>query len=284
MSLLQEKNFQTRAVTGFLLVSVIVSCLFIHEYTFYALMIAIAFLCLREFYHLTLERGQKFFNGYTLCIITLITILLSRPPFIDTSIWLNTTYRFLLIAMVVLLFLLIFIQLFYSSEKPFTNIAFAYFGLFYISVPVLLMIQNTTTITAGFDPYFALLLFVLVWVNDTGAYIAGNLFGRTKLFERISPKKTWEGLIGGLALSMLFAAVYGRLVLAQSPLVFCGLGLVIGVFSTLGDLLESQLKRSLNIKDSGTLLPGHGGFLDRFDGFLMAMPAAYFYMLLVAQF
>jgi phosphatidate cytidylyltransferase len=300
MGLLQDKNFQTRALTGILFVGVIVACIFINVYTFLALIMVINFFCLREFYNLTIEGEQKFFKWYS--------VILGLFPVLFISTWIplvsvNSSHFYFVFLFFP--FLILFFQLFYSSDKPFSNIAFAYLGFFYISMPLCLMLMNVAasklylinylpdnnvfgSLWVQFSEpfplnvkYYTLLLFILVWINDTGAYITGVSFGKTKLLERISPKKTWEGTIGGVVLCMIVAAFYGKYVLHDSLLIFCGLGLVIGVFATLGDLIESQLKRSLNIKDSGTMLPGHGGFLDRFDGFLMAMPAAYFYMLLV---
>ena len=128
-------------------------------------------------------------------------------------------------------------------------------------------------------------LFIFLWVNDTGAYCCGSLFGKHKLFARVSPGKTWEGSIGGAVFVIIAAAIIGWLVGdmegGYSIPVWIGLGLVVVVFGTLGDLVESLFKRTLGIKDSGNILPGHGGMLDRFDSSLMAIPAAviYFYTL-----
>ncbi len=274
MSLLKDKNFQTRIITGILFVGVVVAGILISEQTYNALLFAINLLCLIEFYNLTIEKHQTFFKVYLLSVVVFLSgVLLFFIPI----------PAYFTLAGPVLLFLIVFIQLAYQSKQPFANIAFAFFGMIYISIPLALLFLNTDDPINGYNPKLALLLFMLVWINDTGAYMAGNLIGKTKLFARISPKKTWEGFIGGVLLSMFVAALYGKYALLESPLLFCGLGLVIGIFSTLGDLIESQLKRSLNRKDSGTLLPGHGGFLDRFDGFLIAMPAAYFYLTLVSN-
>ena len=277
MNLLKEENFRTRAITGTLFVGVIIALIFIHEYTFFALTLLISFFCLREFYNLTIEKDHNFFKAYILVVGLIFIILFTE---LTTTLFGVLITRIIILEFI-LLFSIVFLQLIYASEKPFINLAFAYFGLLYISVPMISMFHIAVDLKTGFKPTLALLLFVLVWINDTGAYITGKLFGKTKLFERISFKKTWEGTIGGVLFCMILGAVYGKFVLDQSWIIYAGLGLVIGVFSTLGDLIESQLKRSLNIKDSGTMLPGHGGFLDRFDGFLMAMPAAYFYLLLV---
>jgi phosphatidate cytidylyltransferase len=123
--------------------------------------------------------------------------------------------------------------------------------------------------------------FLLLWTNDTGAYLAGKSFGKHKLFERISPKKTWEGSIGGLALAI--AVAYGVSFLPTfvdiTKTDWLVIGFLVAVFGSFGDLFESLLKRNLKIKDSGTILPGHGGVLDRFDGLFLAVPAMFFYLL-----
>jgi phosphatidate cytidylyltransferase len=282
MSLLQNPNFRTRTATGALFVAVIAACIFIHAYSFFALVLAINFLCLNEFYKLTLEPKQTVFRA-TALVAGLLPVVLYILSYADLDIS-GTLLRIITPAFFVLTFLLLFLQLPYRSVKPFTNLGFAYLGWFYISVPVLLLLLNTAKFFEGYNPKFAMLLFILVWVNDTGAYLAGSTMGRTKFFERISPKKTWEGTIGGVILCIIVSALYGKLVLHSNVIQYAGLGMVIGIFSTLGDLIESQLKRSLDIKDSGTLLPGHGGALDRFDGFLTAMPAALFYFALLKGF
>ena len=129
-------------------------------------------------------------------------------------------------------------------------------------------------------------IFIFLWTNDTGAYCSGSLFGKHKLFPRVSPGKSWEGSIGGGILVLAVAALIGYIEnstdgltpVALSIPAWMGLGLVVVVFGTWGDLVESLFKRTLGIKDSGNILPGHGGMLDRFDSSLMAMPAAVVYL------
>jgi phosphatidate cytidylyltransferase len=116
---------------------------------------------------------------------------------------------------------------------------------------------------------------IILWSNDTGAYLSGRALGRTKLFERISPNKTWEGFIGGVLLAMGVAFGLSYWFGTLTKLEWVMIAAIIGIFGTLGDLVESMLKRSLGIKDSGSILPGHGGFLDRFDGLLIAAPLVY---------
>lgn len=172
--------------------------------------------------------------------------------------------------------LLSIFELFRKTETPFQNVAITFFGLFYITLPFLLV--TYIGIVIGYQ--FILFILFITWTNDSGAYFIGKSIGKTKFFERISPKKTWEGTIGGLILSIgvSIALVYAFGFDKSQLIVLVGLGIIISIFTTLGDLCESMLKRSLNIKDSGTILPGHGGFLDRFDGLLVSGPIIFTYI------
>jgi phosphatidate cytidylyltransferase len=157
------------------------------------------------------------------------------------------------------------------ERKPFTNIAFTFLGIFYVAVPFALL--NIATFENGFYNFEIIFgcLFIL-WATDTGAYFAGTFFGKRKLFERISPKKSWEGALGGAVLAFIFALVIARYFDTLEFWQWMGIASIIVVGGIYGDLVESLLKRSIEIKDSGTSLPGHGGFLDRFDGLLISAP------------
>ena len=123
----------------------------------------------------------------------------------------------------------------------------------------------------------------MLWANDTGAYLVGMKLGRTKLFERHSPKKTWEGFIGGIAISAGAALLIGHYFTELPWNQWVSVAILISCFGTLGDLVESMFKRSINVKDSGGILPGHGGLLDRFDGLFMAAPIVYAYLYLITN-
>ena len=181
-------------------------------------------------------------------------------------------------------------ELYLRSEHPLKNWAYAFASQVYIALAfsmlaVLAFQYNPVTNETEYVWIFPLSIFIFLWTNDTGAYCSGSLFGRHKLFPRISPGKTWEGSIGGgilvLAVALLIGIleqkagdIYSGLTLLQ----WMGLGLVVVFFGTWGDLVESLFKRTLGIKDSGNILPGHGGMLDRFDSSLMALPAAVIYL------
>jgi phosphatidate cytidylyltransferase len=157
------------------------------------------------------------------------------------------------------------------ERKPFTNIAFTFLGIFYVAIPIsLLHIAAYENRAYNFEIVLGCLF--ILWASDTGAYIAGTLFGKRKLFERISPKKSWEGFLGGAVLAAGFAFLFATYFVILAPWQWYVIAAIIIIGGTYGDLIESLLKRSIEIKDSGESLPGHGGFLDRFDGLLISAP------------
>lgn len=173
-------------------------------------------------------------------------------------------------------------ELYYKAEKPINNWAFTLFAQIYcagfFSLLNFIAAIPDTPGEIAYTPLFVLAIFVFVWVNDTGAYVVGSQIGKRRLFERISPKKSWEGFYGGLFFALVASQVFSCFVPDVSWYNWLGLAATIVVFGTWGDLTESLLKRTLGVKDSGHVLPGHGGMLDRFDSVLMATPAAYIYI------
>ena len=168
-------------------------------------------------------------------------------------------------------------QLYIRSEQPAKDIALSVLSVLYVAVPLMLA---GIIVDAG-GPEIMLLIFIMIWLNDTGAFLVGSAFGRHRLFERLSPKKSWEGFFGGLA----FCLTAGYLAPVLLPGSFTGssltyviLGLIVCVFSTWGDLFESMIKRAAGVKDSGNILPGHGGILDRIDSILFVVPASLIYL------
>jgi phosphatidate cytidylyltransferase len=165
-----------------------------------------------------------------------------------------------------------FIKLYRKGvPKPFTSIAYTILGIVYVSFPFSLF--NFTAYTFGgyrFEIVLGVLL--ILWASDIGAYFAGSYFGKRKLFERVSPKKTWEGLLGGFVLASSMAYGLSRYFNVIMEWQWLVLAIIIVVIGTYGDLIESMFKRSLKVKDSGSAIPGHGGFLDRFDALLIASP------------
>lgn len=190
-----------------------------------------------------------------------------------------------LIAIIPLLFFLFLFELWRNKVNPFSNIALSLTAIIYIAIPFGLMIYFFDPIVISGPYHYGIVLgfLLILWLNDTGAYFIGSLIGKHKLFERISPGKTWEGSAGGALFAMLTA--WGlSLVFKQLDLInWLVLAILIVITGTLGDLVESMLKRSLGIKDSGSILPGHGGMLDRFDAVLLSAPFVFVYLALFCR-
>jgi phosphatidate cytidylyltransferase len=169
-----------------------------------------------------------------------------------------------------LFFLFLLPELWRKKENPILNLAVLVFGWLYLLIPFYLFVE--LSILSSYDSPILIGMFILIWSNDSFAYLSGRFFGKTKLFERISPKKTWEGTIGGLILTFAASILISNYLDHENDMFFWGVAsLMISLASILGDLLESLFKRSLNIKDSGSIMPGHGGILDRFDAALMSV-------------
>lgn len=170
------------------------------------------------------------------------------------------------------------IELFRTGEpKNLSSLALTTFGWIYVIAP-LAMINFLGKVNGEYESEIIIGYFLVLWSNDTGAYGAGRLFGRTKLFERVSPNKTWEGLIGGVLFSVLIAWIISRYFESLELRDWIAISTIVGIFGNLGDLFESHVKRIFKVKDSGNIIPGHGGVLDRFDGLLLSLPVviAYF--------
>jgi phosphatidate cytidylyltransferase len=176
-------------------------------------------------------------------------------------------------------------------ERPFDSLAHTFFSILYTAAPFSLFPFAAFSHTGleplvqmngvGFSPGIPVGFFLLLWTNDTGAYLVGSAIGKHRLFERISPKKSWEGFFGGMLLTLLVACLIGSWLGVADTTGWMIIAVIISLAGTAGDLLESMLKRSLGLKDSGTILPGHGGFLDRFDSVVVSFPLVYLYIALL---
>ncbi len=176
-------------------------------------------------------------------------------------------------------------QLYVKNPTPLKDLSHSLMSQIYIGFPMLAM----SMIDFCWDSRLILLVFVIIWANDTGAFLVGSAIGKHRLFERISPKKSWEGFIGGVAVSIgcavaffyLCPGVFGISRTLSGIWLTIGFTVVVTVFGTWGDLVESLIKRTLHIKDSGNIIPGHGGILDRIDSLLLALPAAFLYLVFI---
>ncbi len=176
--------------------------------------------------------------------------------------------------LVLAIFLLLVVELFLYSVRPFDNIGYYLIGIVYVGVPFALLI-NISYWHGNYAPLRVFGLLLLTWTNDTMAYFTGTFLGKTPFFSRISPKKTWEGTLGGIACTFIVAFGLSRWIADFSPSEWLLLAVCVAIFGTIGDLVESMFKRSIAVKDSGSILPGHGGWLDRFDSFIFVLPFAW---------
>lgn len=168
-------------------------------------------------------------------------------------------------------------ELFDQNEQPFQNVSVGIWSALFIAIPFLGIAYFMEYRSDLPTDWMTISLFALIWINDSGAYLVGRKIGRTKLFERLSPNKTWEGSIGGFLASLAVGFGLSYINGMPTPVVMIGFAATCIVFGALGDLFQSRLKRAANVKDSGKFLPGHGGFFDRFDAMILAVPAAILY-------
>ncbi len=277
------KNLILRSITGIIYVGLICACVLAGGWSFIVFFSLIAIAALEEFYHLcnSATGGESITTliidvagGLILCVGLCCVNMSLLSPF-TTAVLGGTFFTVYLLYLIVRLV----IQLYNQESSPLTNLAFSYMGQMYIALPLGLM-SMYYTLPDG--KHLLLAMFIMIWLNDTGAFCVGSLIGRHKLFERISPKKSWEGFVGGVAFaiasSFVFKYFFPEYFENISITGLCGLGVVVSIFATWGDLVESLIKRTLGVKDSGKLLPGHGGMLDRIDSLLLVIPASLLYL------
>lgn len=266
---------KTRAITAFFFTIVMLGSIFLGAYTFTGFYLLLSVFALAEFFKLVKTGGIKPHRNIALVAGAAMFILLAAKHFLE----MDNKYLLLLIPLVFSVFLF---ELYRKDKTPFTNISYTFTGFIYVTVPFcfyysLGFLQDWNT----YNFHLPLAFLLMLWASDTGAYLFGRKLGAHKLFERHSPKKTWEGFFGGMFTSVLVSFIVSYFFKEISPLIWAGMAVIIVSFGTLGDLVESMLKRSLDAKDSGNLLPGHGGLLDRFDGLLIAAPLVYAYLYLL---
>jgi phosphatidate cytidylyltransferase len=272
-------NFWARTITGLFMVFLIFAALYLDRFFFAAIFLVVVILGLLEFYSITVTEDCKP-QKYTGTILGTLLYLLITGFFLFGG---PQPLTFSIVVMLPIFFIPIIIELYRKKEKALINAAVTIFGLIYIALPVsLLNVMNDPiggTVFHRFPAYLTA-YFLITWIYDTGAYLVGKNFGKHKFFERISPKKTWEGTIGGTVVALLAAAGYYFITEGTQLIHLMVLTGLIVLFGTFGDLAESLFKRSLNLKDSGNILPGHGGILDRFDTIFVSAPFVFLYFVL----
>lgn len=261
------KELLVRTLSGAVLVAVIVACIFISSWACWGLALFIVNIGTFELSRLMhVKSWWQLVFGVLVAVgafvVASLGMLINRP----------------VSNVMLLLPLLPFLLALFSTTDDFKTIAAYNFGsVVLLSLPCFFMVWMREI----YSPKMLLLVFVLLWANDTFAYLTGRLLGKHKLFERISPGKTIEGSIGGLIFTLVGVIVFSHYADWLPLKTAVGMGLVAVVFGTLGDLCESMLKRQAGVKDSGKLIPGHGGILDRFDSVLFAMPFVFVFLLMV---
>jgi phosphatidate cytidylyltransferase len=270
-------NFWSRIFTGALFVVTVAGSVIYSHILFSLLFLGISLWTLYEFQRMTGVATGHFYirhgAGLAAALVVYATMALVSLQWAEP--------RVMLVNLLVLP-LLLTSELYYKSPTPFRNVALNFFGIFYIVIPFALLsfFFNPTLASTGDQPFVLLGFFILLWVYDSFAYLFGVWLGKHRLFARHSPKKSWEGLIGGFlagfAAAFIIAGFWNILPLLHWIIIAA----LIMIFGTFGDLAESMLKRSIKVKDSGSVLPGHGGMLDRFDATLLAAPAVFIYLML----
>lgn len=263
-----------RAITGFFFVIVMLGSVLLGNVVFTMFYLTLSVFCLHEFNGL-IKQGTADPNLYTGLLNGIFVFLAFASQCYFPS-------KFLLFLLPVLLGSIFIQELYKKSEQPFNNIAYCFLGLLFTITPFTFF-HGMAFISGSFNFHIPLGFLLMLWANDTGAYVVGSQLGRVKLFPRHSPKKTWEGFIGGILITAGVAVILSRYYTEYDWKQWVSVGILISTFGTLGDLIESMFKRSINVKDSGGILPGHGGLLDRFDGLLLAAPIVYAYLYFITN-
>lgn len=270
------KNLIKRALTGIIFVGVLIGAICFHPISFLIIFCLITGLTLWEFYGLVKHYEDASMKR-------LIGSMGGMYLFAATFAYSNQMAGGIIFLpyLIYLIYTLVG-ELYYKAPNPINNWAFTFFAQLYCAGTFTMLNFIATTPGASgesvYSPLFVMAIFIFIWLNDTGAYLIGSLIGKRKLFERISPKKSWEGFFGGLAVALGASQALAWYAPEVSWYNWLGLSATVVLFGTWGDLIESLLKRTLGVKDSGNILPGHGGMLDRFDSLMLAAPAAYIYI------
>lgn len=268
------KELAVRTLSGAVLLLLVVGAVSVSEYGFAALMLAICTGSLWEFYRMAGKKDIVVGRAYPVVVggvAVVMSFLVARGTL--PVVWLSLFFP--------LVYVIFVYELCRRHPEPFMRISVAVGGLVYAAMPMSLMCF-VAFYGGAYDARTMLCYIFTVWVNDIFAYLTGVLFGKHKMFERVSPKKSWEGFFGGLVFAVAFGLLCGYL-RGGCMLWWGGLALVVVVSGVLGDLVESMFKRSAGVKDAGAIIPGHGGFMDRFDALIFSVPFVFAYFTIFAD-
>jgi len=268
-----------RAITGLIFVIVLLSCTYLHPISLFGLYLFFVIIGSWEYLNI-LNLNSRISPNMPLGIFNAAIAFLA----ITSEQILGLSSATFIAVLLLGIFAIPLIELYNKKDEPFSNIAHSLFPILYVALPFGLLIYANGEFPNYLEDYSAELIlgfYFILWSNDTGAYLSGKAFGKHKLFERISPNKTWEGTIGGGFLAIITSALMGVFFDSIDIWQWIGIGIIISIFGSMGDLAQSLFKRSMGVKDSGKIMPGHGGILDRFDGLLIASPFVLAFLILV---
>jgi phosphatidate cytidylyltransferase len=278
------KNLLQRTLTGIIFISVLIGSILWNQYSFGVVFAAISALTLWEFHSLLNKNLPGVQVNRSLAVVG--GVLLFACFFVRYEFLYAFNIPFSKVLGVYALFFIgtLIAELYRKKENPVMNWAIFALGQLYIALPFALLNKLAFPENFRYENVLLLAFFIIIWINDTGAYCTGMLLGKHRLFERISPKKSWEGFIGGVVFSLAAAYLF-HLFASQAMLPtlwhWFGFSIIIVIFATFGDLSESLFKRTIGVKDSGSILPGHGGVLDRFDSAIFSSVAVSIYLLFI---
>ena len=283
---INKKNLMTRTLSGAVLAVVFFGAIYCSQWSFGVLMLAMVIGCQREFYRMCRAAGsepQQFAGtvlGAALAVMAFVIFMQFGSQSAVDAVVGKTVYA-LGLYMLLLVPTVFICEMVRNRPTPIANVAATFAGVMYVAVPVSLLFFVPLLLGGGeWNPWMMLAYVVIVWSNDIFAYLVGCAIGRHRMCERISPKKSWEGFFGGVAGAIGIGVLAGWL-LGGDVLLWGGLAAVIAVTGVAGDFVESMFKRSVDMKDSGSMLPGHGGWLDRFDAMLISAPFVFVYLLVM---
>lgn len=273
------RNLVVRTASGAVLLAVVLGAAYGGKFAYGAFLLLIVVVGMWEFYNLAAATGSEPRRAIGLAsgIVLFVTSFFLFDGYVSRSMFDVDMLLGGLLYFTILIPLCFIIELFHASETPIRNVATTLMGLLYVAYPMSFMLFIPLLFTGEWSAEAFLFYLFIVWGNDVFAYLTGVTIGRHKMCPRISPKKSWEGFVGGVVGALAMGAV-GSVVVGGDMAMWLGLALVVSLTSVLGDLVESMFKREADIKDSGRILPGHGGMLDRFDALLISSPFAFVYL------
>lgn len=267
-------SFLKRTISGALFIVLIIGGIILGRFSFFIVFFVLMELTLLEFFRITFKARVKPQYLYGMVLGGLIFIM-------NHLFAIGMLGHYIFLGIIPLILSIFLIELYRNHQKPIHNIAFTLLGIIYVAIPFSLLNYFALSYSSyhiGYKTHILLGYFIMLWANDSGAYVVGLSIGKNRLFPRISPKKSWEGLVGGLFFTVLASWILSLVFIELSLFHWAVIGLITATTGIFGDLVESMFKRSVGVKDSGKIMPGHGGLLDRFDCVLISAPIVFVYL------